>query len=143
MSPPAPWRLTSRMQPPGQRILPRFLNFLSLEREDNNVTHSINAILPPILSLFHLQRIKASIIHDAPLFSNPDSGFGDVRIGMEIPPVHWMTVELGMKAFQLHKYTQAHHHLVAMLGKSYEAMGMFVLETSYYLYKLILLSRNH
>ena len=60
------------------------------------------ALSPPILGLTQLKRTAATVIENVP-------GKGSYRIGAEIPPVRWLTIELQMRPYELRDYAHIYH----------------------------------
>lgn len=71
-----------------------------------------NQYIPPILNVIQLKRTSATTIEDV-------ASRGSYRIGAEIPPVRWVTVELQMGPQELEKYARIHHACTRNLSSGY------------------------
>lgn len=67
-----------------------------------------NAVIPPILTLFHLRRTAATIVADV-------NGV-DERIGAKIPAGRWLTIELHQSRPEAKRYAAIHAPAAARLG---------------------------
>lgn len=72
-----------------------------------------NRFIPPILAFIQLKRTSATRIDDV-------SGKGSYRIGAEIPPVHWLTLEMQMLPRELFSYAEVHAICTGNLGLGYD-----------------------
>ena len=69
--------------------------------------------IPPILKLLQLKRTAATTISDVP-------NRREYRIGAEIPPVRWVTVELQMNRHKLQRYAAVHAFCTGNLGAGFD-----------------------
>ncbi|KAL9069021.1 MAG: hypothetical protein Q9161_005779 [Pseudevernia consocians] len=73
------------------------------EEDDESLAAQRELIDPPILGFIQLKRTAATVIENVP-------GKGSYRIGADIPPVRWLTIELQMRPLELRDYARIHRH---------------------------------